>query len=35
MERKIGEIFQYNDEDNIVTLQVVKQHGCNNCFFLS
>lgn len=35
MERKLGEIFQYNDEDRIVTLQVVKQDSCNNCFFLN
>ena len=33
MERKVGEIFQYNDEDNIVTLQVIEGISCKECFF--
>ena len=35
MEHKLGEIFQYNDEGNIVTLQVLEDNTveCKGCFF--
>ena len=38
MEHKIGEIFQYNDEGDVVTLQVVLDNDpikqkCDKCFF--
>lgn len=36
MEHKLGEVFQYNDEGNIVTLQTVLEDNiitCEGCFF--